>query len=131
MQGTFRRVVDFAYWMPSLAWMALIWAGSSQPGSAVGLSDPIASLAHLLAFSVLTAFFSFSISKTTALALRQVLLSAVLFACLYAAVDELHQSFVPGRTASISDWMIDAAAALGVAVAAASLRLGRTLWDQT
>ena len=39
---------------------------------------------------------------------------AVFISVLYAASDELHQSFVPGRTASTGDVLVDA---LGVGLA--------------
>jgi VanZ family protein len=39
---------------------------------------------------------------------------------VFAAMDELHQLFIPGRMASVSDWLADAAGgAAGIAVAAA------------
>lgn len=41
---------------------------------------------------------------------------AWLVAAGYGAVDELHQSFVPGRVASPSDWLTDAASAALVIV---------------
>ena len=42
---------------------------------------------------------------------------ALILSCLYAASDEFHQVFVPGRTASARDILIDTLAALfGVAV---------------
>ncbi len=46
-------------------------------------------------------------------------LPAAFFACvLYAGTDELHQHFVPGRTASVDDVMIDSS---GVAIAVSIL----------
>jgi len=49
--------------------------------------------------------------------------AAILLAALYAAGDELHQVFVPERTAAVSDCLIDVggAAAAQVVVAAAAL----------
>ncbi len=35
-------------------------------------------------------------------------LASVVFSLAYAASDEVHQSFVPGRDASIMDWLADA-----------------------
>ena len=39
-------------------------------------------------------------------------LAAALIAALYGVTDEIHQAFVPGRTASVWDWLADAAGAL-------------------
>lgn len=35
-------------------------------------------------------------------------MGSVVFSLAYAASDEMHQSFVPGREASIMDWLADA-----------------------
>lgn len=45
---------------------------------------------------------------------RAALLTAFVFAVFYAATDEWHQSFVPGRSAALSDILIDACGALMV-----------------
>jgi VanZ family protein len=37
----------------------------------------------------------------------------------YAALDEFHQSFVPGRTAAISDVLIDTAGGIGAQIVVA------------
>jgi VanZ family protein len=42
---------------------------------------------------------------------RRAALLAFLIASGYAATDELHQSFVEGRHASVLDWAIDSAGA--------------------
>ncbi len=34
-------------------------------------------------------------------------MASVVFSLAYAASDEVHQSFVPGREASLMDWMAD------------------------
>lgn len=46
------------------------------------------------------------------------LLFAVAFSSIYAITDEIHQIFVPGRAAEISDWLVDAGGAcVGAALA--------------
>ena len=48
---------------------------------------------------------------------------ALLFCCVYAASDELHQALVPGRGAEFSDVVLDTtAAALGIGLARWALR---------
>ena len=90
---------------PALAalWAAVIFAASSQPGSAVGLPSPWDKLAHMLAYAVL------------AWLLRKSGLSpfwAIALAVLYGVSDEWHQSFVPGRFCDATDLLADAAGAL-------------------
>ena len=52
-------------------------------------------------------------------------LTALLITAGYAALDELHQSLVPGRGGAAQDVLLDSAGA-AVAQAAARLRLGRS-----
>ena len=123
-------------WMPVIAWMILIFAGSSDALSAEHTSrfivpflrwlDPQVSLAtiaaihltvrklgHFTEYAILAAFLwrglrgTFSAVSSSALAM-----TAFLIAAGFAASDEFHQSFVPTRTASPRDVMIDCLGAL-------------------
>ncbi len=94
-------------WAPVVLWAALIFVLSSIPGLGTGLGTwdlVLRKLAHFGEFAVLGAL--------VARALRRELASVAL-GSLYAATDELHQAFVPGRQGSPLDWAIDT---LGVAV---------------
>ena len=51
---------------------------------------------------------------------------ALLIAAAYAATDEFHQSFVPGRTASVGDVLIDLTGAFSALGGAAVWRRGRS-----
>ena len=46
-------------------------------------------------------------------------------AAAYGATDEWHQTFVPGRVASIEDWGFDAGGAFAVALLAATIKRAR------
>lgn len=88
--------------MPRFGWVDLL---VKKGGHALGYG--------LLALSVLHALQPLSAPTLSSL---KVLLLAWAFTLLYAASDELHQLFVPGRTASWVDVMIDATGAfLGLA----------------
>jgi VanZ family protein len=41
---------------------------------------------------------------------------SVLFSSLYGVSDEYHQSFVPGRTSTVDDWVADTAGAMFAAL---------------
>nr|MCR4586379.1 VanZ family protein [Lachnospiraceae bacterium] len=53
---------------------------------------------------------------------RAIFLQAVAIAALYAASDEFHQTFVPGRAGKISDVLIDSAGAVAGAAIVIALR---------
>ena len=72
--------------------------------------------AHFFAYAVLGFLVAFAFSKSGVQGRRAFLLS--LMVCVtYAASDEVHQLFVPGRGCQIKDVMIDSAgSAVGIAV---------------
>jgi len=96
-----------AYLAAALFYMALIFFLSSQPGSEVGIPAPWDKLAHFAEYALL----SFLLFKATGSAKAAFVISA-----LYGASDEVHQAFVPGREASLFDWLADLAGALAVAL---------------
>jgi len=49
---------------------------------------------------------------------KYIILTALSFCSLYAVTDELHQYFVPGRTAMWQDWLLDTVGALFGVIAA-------------
>ena len=105
--------------VPVLSVMGLIFFLSSLPSSEVpGLLFPGSDkLLHGTAYAVLATAALFAVPD----GLRQrspgwTALLVFLFSCLYGISDELHQSFVPGRDASLLDLAADAAGAAFVAV---------------
>ena len=75
---------------------------------------PVRKLAHMSEYGLLALLLVWHLSYYEALKnqyLRRLLL-ALCIAVLYAATDELHQRFVPGRSGQISDVCIDGAGAL-------------------
>ncbi|MDX6631137.1 MAG: hypothetical protein QOH00_3383 [Gaiellales bacterium] len=101
-------------WLPPLLWMAVIFALSAQHGG--GHLAPaevvLRKLAHVTEYFVLTALLLRALRRS---GLTPAVLAATGVALAYAASDEWHQSFVPGRTATPRDVAIDG---LGIALAA-------------
>ncbi len=64
-------------------------------------------LLHLLAYAVLAALALFAVHCH-----RHAATTAVLMSALYGAVDEIHQSYVPGRQCSLLDLAADTMGAL-------------------
>lgn len=93
-------------WAPVALWAAVIFAFSSIPSlsTELGTWDTILrKLAHVTEYAILGG-----------LLLRAVRLPglAVALAVLYAVTDEVHQTFVEGRTGAPLDVVIDAVGAL-------------------
>ena len=130
------------YWMPVIVWMALIFLGSTDMLSAEHTSrflvpflrwlDPQISLAalaviqlgirklgHLSEYAILAMLLWRALRSGTRWQTKMsILFPVAALACLiFAASDEFHQSFVPSRTSSPQDVMIDICGALlGLAV---------------
>jgi VanZ family protein len=138
------------YWMPAIAWMLLIFVGSTDVLSAEHTSrflipflhwlDPQISMAtiatihvavrkfgHLSEYAILAALLWRGLRGTfNAASKAMVALGTFLFAAAFAASDEFHQSFVPTRTASVYDVMIDCIGALVAVLACLVLAQART-----
>ena len=131
-------LVRGAHWLPAAAWMGGIFYLSQQsaPLDATGLSQQSAPLgatasaawstvAHLGLYMGLALLLFWALARNAGPRTPGWVLAAVAFALtvLYGVSDELHQTFVPGRTASEADLGLDAAGAtMGVTLA--------LLWDK-
>lgn len=126
-----RRARLYRYWLPAIVWAALIFAASTDwlaAGHTGGWLAAIveAVLGHPLPpaqfdrlhFAVRKAGHFFEYAILGLLLFRAIredrdgwnfrwALGAIAIAALYAASDEWHQSFVPTRTASAWDALID------------------------
>jgi VanZ family protein len=90
-------------WLPVVLWAALIFAISSIPSLSTGLGTwdtLLRKAAHVSEFAVLGALLYRALGREV---------HALAAGVAYAATDELHQSFVSGRHASVVDVAIDAA----------------------
>lgn len=96
-------------WLPAVAWAAAIFWVSSQPTVPLPRVTNIDKLGHYAAYTVLGALLAFATDRS-----RLPLLAAFVLGALYGISDELHQSYVPGRSADPLDWAADVA---GVATA--------------
>ena len=106
---------------PALAWAAAIFVLSAQPDLPRAPSSLLDLLlkkgAHLAAYAILAALLHRALGPTFRWGERPHYALAWGLTVLYAASDELHQSFVPGRTATGLDIAIDGTGAvLGLAL---------------
>jgi VanZ family protein len=105
------RSIFLRRWGPAVLIMAAIFAFSSIPSEDMprfGAFDlSLKKGGHMLGYALLTRTYLRGIAKTRPGAPWL----AGLLAVVYAATDEIHQSWVPGRGARVADVMIDAVGA--------------------
>lgn len=93
-------------WGPVIGWMGVIFWFSAQSGLPSPKDDwldfVLKKSAHVLEYAALTALWLRALGSER-LSWRSRLTIALGVAWLYALTDEYHQSFVPGRSASLRD----------------------------
>ncbi|MBF0531558.1 MAG: VanZ family protein [Candidatus Omnitrophica bacterium] len=107
------------YWFPVILYSGIIWFVSSL--SRVPTIVPVDNfdkIEHIIEYCLWGWLLTRALIGTTRLFLpRFVFLGALLIAMLFAASDEIHQYFVPGRCADVFDWLADTiGSALGAAI---------------
>jgi VanZ family protein len=114
------------YLVLSLLWMAVIFAFSHQAYSGriteeyLGNANiPIRKLGHVSEFGILSLLYlktllcygsldsDLPIKVKSTLPMAKFALIALLMTFFYACLDEWHQSFVPGRSSSFTDVLVD------------------------
>jgi VanZ family protein len=129
------------YWWPALAWAVVISAFSTgaftasntghyiipilrfflphaAPETLDFLHHIIRKCGHLTEYFILSMLILRGIrAGEKGLYLRWVLVTILIVAC-YAALDEYHQSFVPGRTAAVGDVLIDTSGGIAAQIVA-------------
>jgi len=115
-----RPFPKFIYWLPTIIWMITIFSFSAHPSlhaSAVAWQDfAVKKTAHFVEYFVFTGLLIYSLTRTTRLSWTRALLMAIIICIVYAATDEFHQSFVPGREPRIRDVLIDISGGLVMVV---------------
>ena len=115
------------HWGPAIIVMVIIFIASATPGSDLpkfGTWDLFAKKGgHMLGYALLASAYVHGMNKGGKTSFLK-LMAAVCLAGLYAASDEFHQRFTPGRTPSIYDVCIDTVGA-GIGVSIWSWLCGR------
>ncbi len=93
-------------WGPAALWAAVLFLLSELQGLGVGLPTGADKLVHGGLYLILGLSLAWGRGRTGS-DLAWVLL--LLVGLGYGALDEWHQSFVPGRYASVADWVADGA----------------------
>jgi VanZ family protein len=123
------------YWLPPVLWMAVIVGFSTDAGSEShtehwllpilrelapwatpalleALHWLVRKTAHLSEYAILAALWLRAFVRGLNLTPRTAGLLAVAISVAWAILDELHQSFVPSRSASLADVLVDSAGAV-------------------
>ena len=101
------------YWVPSLLYMVLIFAVSSmkQPSLPMPKFEWLAidKLYHFIEYAILGILLTWAFvkAKPSVVPSKLIWLIAAVLSILYGASDEWHQTFVPGRSATLADWIAD------------------------
>ncbi len=102
-------------------------AGSLDEAEFTKIEAFVRTAAHFSEYALL-AFLAAFFLATYEIKRIFVLLIAVAFSSLYAITDEIHQIFVPGRAAELSDWLVDTSGALtGAAIAILILIIAKSI----
>ena len=108
-----------ARWAPAFVFMALIFYSSSQPDPAPIVTRNVSDkLLHGGGYGVLALLYLWALAGTQR-HWRVIAAAAIVLTSAYAATDEIHQIFTPGRVPDVADWLADTIGGL-VAVAICS-----------
>ena len=101
-------------WAPSLVMMGLIFLLSSLPSDKIPYYGTLDYLikkgGHALGYGLLGLSYYYALPRSLSTVYKWVL--ALIMAVLFALSDEYHQSFVEGRTSSLTDVAIDTLGAI-------------------
>ena len=101
------------YWVPPLLYMALIFVVSSLEQPPLPMPEfewlTIDKLYHFIEYAILGGLLAIAFvkAKPAVMPSKLIWLVAAVLSILYGASDEWHQSFVPGRFATLADWVAD------------------------
>ena len=98
-------------WTPVVVWAAVILVSTSLPAAAVPGGPPgLDKAGHFLVYGVLGLLAIRAAIAEGAPPMKAIALT-VAAVSVFAAVDEWHQRFVPGRFPDVADWAADVAGA--------------------
>ena len=96
-------------YVPLVLYWIILFTATTLPGPQlpdIHIGDKIE---HFSAFFILSIFLNLTLifQRKSYLLFKFAKLVTVIICLSYGAIDELHQMFIPGRTADIRDWLAD------------------------
>jgi VanZ family protein len=103
-----KRKVMLVYFPLTLYWIILFTA-TTLPGQDLpnlGISDKIE---HFSAFFVLAILLNLALiyQRRSYVLFKNASIATIIITLSYGVIDEIHQLFIPGRSADIRDWLAD------------------------
>jgi VanZ family protein len=103
-------------WLPPLIWAGVILLGTSLPQDAVPVqTSGIDKVLHFSIYTIFAFLLTRQISEDTTP--WRAVIGAILLSAAFAAADEWHQRFIPGRFPEFADWIADVCGATLGAIA--------------
>jgi VanZ family protein len=120
--------VSVRQWGPPALWAAFILLLTSVPGSDIPHVSVLSFReSDKIVHATMYAIFAWLATRSLVRAgrpLRQAVLIVLLGIALFAAADEWHQQFIPGRSMDVFDWLADfSGASIGALVAVMAPRV--------
>jgi len=105
-----KRMKIFKLWLPVLIWAGIIFWLSSIPNLKSNLEYDfiLRKIAHAVEYFILTFLLYRAFKGSYKINIFYLFIYPATLSLIYAASDEFHQSFIPGRSASVRDVFIDA-----------------------
>ena len=105
----------FKLWVPVVVWAGVIFYFSAIPYLKTNLEYDffLRKIAHILEYLILTFFLYRALKGSFNLNALRLFVYPFALSFIYAMSDEIHQYFVPGRSCSFKDVLIDTVGILG------------------
>lgn len=125
-------------WTMLALWMIVIFAFSNQAHSGEITEEYfhnhnvlVRKMAHMFEYCMLFVFANHALRLTFERTKNFIAASAIIFCVFYALTDEWHQMYVPGRSATINDVLVDSSGSLIGLLVVRYLVLLKSFWSST
>lgn len=124
-----KRKIGLVY-VPLVLYWVILFTATTIPGNQlpdIHLSDKIE---HFSAFFILAVLLNLTLiyQRKSLLLFKYAALVTIIICLSYGAIDELHQMFIPGRSADLRDWLADS---VGVILGVLILNFAKSLFNYT
>ena len=106
-----KTIINIIKWIPALIIFGIGFYLSSQSSiTKIPVFPHADKIVHLICFAGLAFWVAFG-CNLTGKSKKEIILPTIIVS-LYGIIDEIHQSFTPGRSSTVSDWIADTIGAI-------------------